>query len=262
LKPDAPSEAPVRQLQLPTGTVAYTDEGEGLPIVLVHGLPGSGRDFRWLAPCLTPQFRVIRIDQPGFGDSPLATMPYVNMRWRVDHLAQVLDALNLAKVAVLGHSMGGPVATMLAARHPDRVHALALVSSVGLRPHAGFRSLPGKKLISAALRFPPLRYYMLPRLRESMLSAGFRGHSDIALLQTMHLVAAHSFSLHNQALSRIAVPTMVAWCEDDPLVESAISEELYWHCAGGPRIAFPDGGHNPQKHKAVELSESLTAWLM
>jgi pimeloyl-ACP methyl ester carboxylesterase len=53
---------------------------------------------------------------------------------------------------------------------------------------------------------------------------------------------------------------MVACARDDPFVEVAISKELYWRCPEGPRLEFPDGGHNIQKSRAVELAAALDAW--
>ena len=53
---------------------------------------------------------------------------------------------------------------------------------------------------------------------------------------------------------------MVVWTKDDPMIEVSISDKLYWICPTGPRVVFQDGGHNPQKSRAVEIGEAVTVW--
>jgi len=259
--PEHPSDPPVQTAQTPTGPFSYTDEGEGPVVLAVHGLPGSVRDFRWLAPELH-QIRFIRVDQPGFGGTPLSTEPGARLAPRGEFLSHVLDALDIREAVVLGHSFGGALATELAAREPVRVKGLALLASVGIRDHRGRRSFGPWKTLSMALRVGPLRRRLMGRLRAGYIKAGFpKSLEDDALVNTVHRVAWLSFARHKANLSALEVPTLVAWTEDDPLVEPAISEELYWHTSTGPRIAFADGGHNLQKTRAIELGQSLSAWV-
>ena len=89
---------------------------------------------------------------------------------------------------------------------------------------------------------------------------GFKGHDDVALVQMVHSVATLSFAQHEKNLQNLSIPTMVAYATDDPFIEAEISKELYWRCPSGPRLEFPDGGHNIQKSRAVELAAALDAW--
>jgi haloalkane dehalogenase len=74
------SDPPPEVLQLPEGPLAYIDEGprEGRALIAVHGIPGSARDFRYLAPQLSSRVRFVRFDMPGFGGS---APPAPNSRW-------------------------------------------------------------------------------------------------------------------------------------------------------------------------------------
>ncbi|MBT3217970.1 MAG: alpha/beta hydrolase [Proteobacteria bacterium] len=258
MKPETPSDPEPRFVELPTGPVSYTDEGTGLPVVAIHGLPGSIKDFRWLGAAIEPHARFIRIDQPGFGQTPLQTMPYGSVQWRADHLAEVLDALEVEKAVILGHSMGGAMASAFDSRHHRRTLGLALIASVGARQHR--RKMPWPTGLSLALRVPPFRWVLMPRIREATEQIGFLGHDDQALIQCVHLTAATSYTLHEKCLRKVRAPTLVAWAKDDATIERDISEQLYWICTPGPRIAFADGGHNIQKSRAIELSEALLAW--
>lgn len=90
------------------GDLAYTAEGSGdITIVAVPGLPGSGRDFRWLAPALSDRFRVIRVDPPGYGSSPRSRWAGMSTAERADAVGRVIDHLEVPSVALIGHSAGG-----------------------------------------------------------------------------------------------------------------------------------------------------------
>ncbi len=259
--PAAPFDPPVHTVELPSGPVAYTDDGEGPCLVLIHGLPGSGRDFRWLGPCLEG-LRVVRIDLPGFGDTPLATRPSARLHNRGSFVAEVLAALGLERVVLLGHSFGGPLAVEAAVRSPDRVVGLALLSSVGSRIHRGKRSFGPWRLLSTGLRTGLGRRLLMPQLRAGFLKSGFpRSTPDEILVQTAHCIAWTPIDRHRRNLLGLDLPTLIAWAEDDPLVEPAISEELAAACGAGPRLSWPTGGHNIQKTHARELGRALSEWL-
>jgi len=229
-------------------------------VLAVHGLPGGLRDFRWLAPALSPHFRVVRMDLPGFGGTPWTTRPGYAPSDRAAFVAELSRALELPPAIVLGHSMGGVVATALASQAPDRVRALGFVAAPGLRPHRAFRRMP-RRALSGWFAGDARRRITMPALRRAFSALGFRGpYPDHELLHTLHGVAALDFREHAQRLQALRVPAALFWCEDDPLIEPAIPDELSSVVPEGPRHSFPRGGHNPQKHQASEIAEALRAW--
>ncbi|MCA9560712.1 MAG: alpha/beta fold hydrolase, partial [Myxococcales bacterium] len=140
--PPTPSDPPRQFIALPDGPVAWTDEGQGPTLVALHGLPGTARDFRYLAPLLAAHWRVVRIDMPGFGETPVTTAPDPSVEGRARFVNSVLDALDLRRAVLLGHSMGGVVACAVADAAPARVAGLALLSTPGLRAHRLLRRTP------------------------------------------------------------------------------------------------------------------------
>ena len=265
MQPEKPSDPEVRTVQTPSGPASYTDEGPrdpGIPtVVAVHGLPGSSRDFRWLGAALEPSRRFVRLNMPGFGGTPLATMPRASLAARADWVASVVGALELERPVLLGHSMGGAVATAACARHPDRFAGLALLASVGPQPHQSVRRMSAPpQAISAVLRVPGVARLLERRLASEFERSGFKGWTTAQHVHTLLCLAALRFSEHARNLDRLKLPTFVAWTQDDPFIEEAISERLYWRCPAGPRVCFAAGGHNLQKTRAVELAEALTGW--
>lgn len=99
--------------------------GEGPLVVFLHGLFGQGRNFTQIAKELAPTFGSLLVDLPNHGRSPwLETTDYVVV---ADEVAQMLRARDEAPVHLVGHSMGGKVAMVLALRHPDLVDRLVVV---------------------------------------------------------------------------------------------------------------------------------------
>lgn len=118
--------------------------GEGPAIVALHGLGGSGRYWSGLAPLLRPGRALVAPDLAGFGQSDKPTLRYD----REFHLAN-LDALigsldSHSPVVLVGHSVGGVLAALWAARHPERTAALALVSPPW--PRAGIVPPPALRI--------------------------------------------------------------------------------------------------------------------
>jgi pimeloyl-ACP methyl ester carboxylesterase len=98
------------------------------PQLLVHGLGGSSVTWVEVMEGLADYGPVVAVDLPGFGRTPPSPGDSLTVSGYVEFLVQVADALGWDRFAVHGNSMGGLVATVLAARHPTRVERLVLVS--------------------------------------------------------------------------------------------------------------------------------------
>src|ERR1700755_2632640 len=116
--------------------IAYLDQGEGDPIVLVHGF-ASNKEANWVQPgwfsTLTrDNRRVIALDNRGHGQS---TKLYDDADYHTDlmagDVAALIAHLGLERADVMGYSLGARIAAVLAARHPERVRALILGGAGG-----------------------------------------------------------------------------------------------------------------------------------
>jgi len=125
------------QSQSHTILLAYRDsasESTQLPVVLVHGSPGSGEVLEKLASLLTPRFRVIVPDLPGFGASEHDLSDY-SFRAHGEYLVELLDALHVARAQFDGFSMGGGVVLSIADLAPQRVASIVMLSAIGVQKH-------------------------------------------------------------------------------------------------------------------------------
>src|SRR4051812_48165241 len=123
----AAPDAVRNQVTTPGGlTLGYREWGrpDGPVVILLHGLGSDAGDWAPIGPGLGHRFRVIALDARGHGRSDWATS-YALTELR-DDVLEAMNALGVLAAAVVGHSMGGVVAYLLAATHPDRVRALVL----------------------------------------------------------------------------------------------------------------------------------------
>ncbi|MEU8927691.1 alpha/beta fold hydrolase [Kitasatospora sp. NPDC048545] len=124
----------VRTVDLPGVTLAYRESGPagGPPLVLLHALGERAADWDVVLPGLAPGHRVFALDLRGHGDSGRSGS-YSLQAMRDDVLA-FLDALGLERVDLVGHSMGGAVAFLLAQAAPERIDRLVLEDIPALYP--------------------------------------------------------------------------------------------------------------------------------
>ena len=128
---------PLQTVRANGRAIAYREAGAGTPLVLLHGI-GSG-SASWAAQfdALAGRFRAVAWDAPGYGGSdplPGETPPRTAY---ADAVADLLDGLELDRIHLLGHSLGGLIAAGFAARHPARLFSLALSDAA-----AGYRNAP------------------------------------------------------------------------------------------------------------------------
>lgn len=103
----------------------HQSEGTGRPLIILHGLFGSSDNWRGVSKVLATQAHVIRVDLPNHGQSPHSDE--INYDLMADNVAELIADLNLQHVDVIGHSIGGKVAMVLAARYPEKVCRLVVV---------------------------------------------------------------------------------------------------------------------------------------
>ena len=157
--------------------LAVTEYGWGPPLAILHGLFGSGRNWRSIAQQLAARHRVLAFDLRNHGASPWAEgMSYREM---VEDLRTSLSAHGNAHTTLLGHSMGGKVAMLTALLHPAEIDRLVVVD------------------IAPAPNPPTLLAYVQAMRTADLHGVTRRGDVDARLAETVHDPAERAFLLQN-----------------------------------------------------------------
>lgn len=120
-------------------TIAYTDEGSGDPIIFIHGLGSYVPAWKKTIAGLSDANRCIAIDLPGYGKSSKGNYKG-SMSYYADVVKELIEKLNLKKVTLAGHSMGGQISILLSVAYPEIVDKLLLLSPAGFETFT-----PGQK---------------------------------------------------------------------------------------------------------------------
>lgn len=124
----------VRQFKFDSTSINYIDKGVGQPILMIHGLGGNASHWKSIIENLSTSNRCIAIDLPGYGGSDIIQNlePKKALQTYANIAVQLLTFLKLNKVTLMGHSMGGQVALILALQEPTLINQLILISPAGL----------------------------------------------------------------------------------------------------------------------------------
>jgi len=162
----------VPRIQLAEQILNYRDSGQGEVLLLLHANPGDSRDFEGMVEVLSGHYRLIAPDWPAYGLSPaVKNIASFNCDYLASLIQQFIQVLSLPSVIILGNSVGGNVALRVAARMPDCVKGLVLVSPGGFTPH-NFFSRQFCRLQSSRFAIPAsifARFYL--RIRTGQTKA-------------------------------------------------------------------------------------------
>jgi pimeloyl-ACP methyl ester carboxylesterase len=212
--------------------IYYEVSGSGPPLVLAHGLCGSGRWWSANAPFLARRFQVYSLDLVGFGRSRGG--PPFRLGDAASTLAEWMRQCLPAPAHLVGHSMGGHIAAELAADYPELVARLVLVDAAAGRFDVTLA--PG-----ALAGLPTLLRTLSPAFIRMLLSdASCAGPATIARA----LSALLATDLESK-LGQITAPTLVIWGSDDMLVPLAVGRRIAAAIPGAQLAVLPRTGHNP-----------------
>lgn len=224
--------------------------GAGRPVVLLHGLSGSCRWWRFTAPALARRYSVHIPELVGFGGSRRpGRQPDVPEL--ADVMAEWLGEMDLADFALVGHSMGGQLAIHMAAEHrmPDR---LALVDSSGLPRE--WRLREAGRFVARAL---PPRSWGSPTFVPTIAVDALRAGPRALLKATRHLLSDDVTDL----LERITCPTLLIWGELDPIIPLEHGQAMQQRIAGSRLVVMGDAAHNPMADRPAEFNRVLLEFL-
>ncbi len=249
-----------------------------MPIVFVHGLSGSWQNWLENIPHFAREHRVLALDLPGFGHSPMPEWEISIERYgRLLH--DFCDALGVSDCAVVGNSMGGFISAEAASAEPDRFEKLVLVSAAGIS-HVRMRRQPAETVARMATAAAPLLLQLQERgmRRPRVRWATFKGlvqHPESLrrelLLETFQNGAGRpgflpavqglvGYDILDQ-LTEVEVPTLIVWGRNDRVVPPQDAAGFAQRLRNSQTVIFEDTGHLPQLERPIRFNRLLEAFL-
>jgi len=264
------------------GTPANVVEmGDGPPLVFVHGLSGCWQNWLEQIPQFAGEHRVIAVDLPGFGQSPMPREKITISgygRW----LDKLFDALGIRAAAVVGNSMGGFVAAETAIKFPHRVERLVLVAAAGLTVESQRNDRLLRVLEAAENQSQFLLGHLLaksdglvrrPRGRKLLMGfvAAHPDRMDARLVAEQMkgantpgflpaLDALTSYPIRDR-IAEIACPTLIVWGPKDRLVPIKDAYDFDRLIADSRLLVYDDTGHVPMLERPERFNADLRAFL-
>jgi 2-hydroxy-6-oxonona-2,4-dienedioate hydrolase len=247
-----------------SGPIEYADIGQGYPVLVIHGAGGGydqgiflahtfiGDDFHWIVPS---RFGYLR--SPVLVDGSAMA--------QADAYADLLDALNIRQVAIVGTSDGGPSTLQFALRYPDRVTSMVMIAA---KSHAPPQETFMQKAVFTTIFRSDLVYWSITTYLRSFLLSMFGVSPEVQanfspvdqenvaeFMQSMHPMSLRKAGIYNDRaslsgsslnkypLNRISRPTLVVHAADDSLQPVSHGEYTAQNVPGAKFLKFESGGH-------------------
>lgn len=258
--------------------VSYLAGGEGAPLLLLHGIPGSAYSWEGVGRRLTQSHRVIIPDLRGFGQSrPLESDFY--MEAQAASLREFLGALGVEQLAIGAHDFGGPVALTLRRMYPElRITKLILsatnlftdtyvpvplrIANVPVLGKVFFKALAGNRIGLL------LMYVAATRNKETYSKDAFERHltpsgMDLTwrIFQRSLADLEENYRAIEETLSDVGEPTLILWGNDDPFFSLSVAEHTRGALRNATLKVYPGTGHFVPEERPEQVAQDVQAFL-
>lgn len=252
--------------------------GQGMPVLLLHGLGASWITWERLIPLLATRLQVLAPDLPGHGDSD-TLRPY-RLENATPWMEALLNTLDVEKVALVGNSLGGIAALCFALERPKRVSHLVLVDAAGLGREVAFAlrlaTLPGigeileapseqgtRRLLQRLIFADPR--HITPGLVDELTRVRSRPGAKETVLETLRYgiglrgAKAHILMLHR--LREVSCPLLVVWGGRDAIFPVRQALQVREAAPQAQVVIFPKSGHWPHYEEPHAFAQLLLGFL-
>ena len=265
-----------------TALQLYVEEyGHGPPVVLIHGLGGSTYSWRFIAPLLARNHRVIALDLKGFGRSSKVFDTAYSAIDQARLVARFLARRRLSGVTIIGHSFGGQVALMAALRRDTgwRISRLALIDVPALPqrlspvvafmqqpvlPYILMTAVPSEILTALSLRLPTRQRYTRDYTAadaEAYAAPLQDAAARHAYIQTARQIVPDSLPEIVARYRMLRQPTLLVWCKGDEIVPASSGRALARILPNAELKTIQGCNHSPLDEAPGALAATLVSAL-
>jgi pimeloyl-ACP methyl ester carboxylesterase len=254
--------------------IHYTDEGEGIPLLMIHGFTGSHKNFQKLNDLMKQNFRIIRVDLPGFGLSDFPEKDENYLAMYQDFIFDFVAHLNLRDYYLIGNSMGGGISCMHTQAHPENMKGLVLLAS------AGYDMQSAKKNAVKILRFDFVEKLLsngIPLVFNQNIAKRTFYNDDLIndeevkiknmiwnkegnLKAIFRLAQSENFP-DESLIKEIKVPTLVIWGKQDEILDVKYAANFKRDIANCRLVIYDSCGHVPMIEKVDNVKSDLEQFI-
>lgn len=254
----------IKSVNIPDFKIVYAEGGTGDTIIMLHGF-GVNKD-RWLsfAKLLTPNYRVIILDIPGFGESSKPEDKNYNIMSQVERLNFFAKELKLTKFHLVGNSMGGDIAGNYAATYPEMVKTLALLDALGVKtPIKSELTLLMEKgenpfyvkdvnSLDKYLEFMFVKPPQFPNFIKKY--AAKQALKDTPLNEKIYKDMQTDMFVLESKLNKITAPTLIVWGDTDRVIHISSVPIFKKGIKNSKSVIIKECGHAPMLEKPEETA--------
>lgn len=244
-----------QELDIPGFHIVYLEGGHGEPLLLLHGFGADKDNWTRVARFLTPHYRVIAPDLPGFGESAKPDGADYGIPAQAGYVGAIAEALHLQHFDLGGNSMGGWLAAAYAATHPQQVHSLWLLAPAGV---STAQPSDLANIIGSGGRNPLVA--RTPAEFRDLLRFVFVKPPYVpgAVIQVLAQQRAQNFELEQKIFQQLRdspplepqvgglqTPTLIVWGDHDRALHYSGAEVLHKLMPNSSVVILPDIGHLP-----------------
>jgi pimeloyl-ACP methyl ester carboxylesterase len=241
--------------------LSYARGGKGAPLVYLHGTDGLA-EWPAILDTLAERFDVIVPDHPGFGASEVPA--WIDDVSDVAYLyLDVIEALGLTGIHVVGQSLGGWIALEIAVRSTARLRSLTLISAAGIH----VKGVPKADIFMVDPEEQARLAYADPQIgEEAAARVAADKYQELAVLNR---IASARFGWQprffnprlERWLHRVNVPTHVIWGAGDRIIPPVYAEAFHRLIPGSTLTMIPNAGHLPHVERAPAVAEAMQTFL-
>ena len=259
-----------QSINLPTGiTMKYIEMGQadGPPLIFLHGMTDNSRSWSLLVPYFTDKYHVYMLDQRGHGDTDKPDLRMFSLAMYAADLAAFMEAKNIDKAHIVGHSLGGMIAQAFAMNYPEKTMRLAMIGTAV--PGRGSHELM-YGLYGAVAAFGDNRpddefmaaWYSNPNpVDEDFLKREMAESKNITPSAWRAIAKGAAVADLSSFMEEIKAPTLIMWGSADAFMSSELQDALRKAIPRAEFIAYDKHGHNLQWEIPETMARDLLKFL-
>ncbi len=254
--------------------VHYRDEGEGFPIILVHGSFSSLHTYDRWCDILQKDFRVIRLDLPGFGLTGHNKDTIFGITFFCRFFNAFADALKLKKFHIAGNSLGGWLVWEYASRNSTRVDKMILINAAGFIKEKEY-PLPfviaQTPMLRNVFKYTPkaaIRKFLRQVFKDQakVTDELVDRHYDLFHMEgnidAFIKIANTKFEENTDSLKNMSTPTLILWGKEDEWINVNYAYKFYNSLSNSQLIVYENAGHVPMEEIPKKSATDVRLFLM